>query len=228
MAEDEDSLLRAVALQNAQSILAARRRAEQELLEAKEALALKAADLYQQREWFRVTLSSIGDAVITTDIRGRITFLNPLAEALTVWKFTEATGKPMAEIFTIVDDETRQPAPNLADAVLQGGNTVALASHTALIARDGTEILIEDSAALEQLGYAESDYVGQPIARFHADATVINDILARLNRGEPVQDYEARLRASDGSIRHVVISCNVLREMTTCRIDPSLARRRAS
>ena len=97
MAEDEDSLLRAIALQNAQSILAARRRAEQELLEAKEALALKAADLYQQREWFRVTLSSIGDAVITTDIRGRITFLNPLAEALTGWKFTEAAGKPMAE-----------------------------------------------------------------------------------------------------------------------------------
>jgi PAS domain-containing protein len=81
----EDDELRAVALKNAESILNARRRAERELLAANEALERKTQELLEQREWFQVSLSSIGDAVITTDVDGKVTFLNPVAERMTAW-----------------------------------------------------------------------------------------------------------------------------------------------
>ncbi|MEO7209257.1 MAG: hypothetical protein ABI356_06755 [Steroidobacteraceae bacterium] len=86
MQQDEDEQrLRAAALKNIESIQIARQRAERELLEAKEALERRTQELEleQQREWFEVTLASIGDAVITTDVQGCITFLNPIAESMT-------------------------------------------------------------------------------------------------------------------------------------------------
>jgi PAS domain S-box-containing protein len=104
-------------------------------------------DLRQQREWFQVTLSSIGDAVITTDTRGRITFLNPVAEAMTGWTTEQASGKPVEKVFDIINEDTRERARNPVQKVLAEGAVVGLANHTALIARDGTERSIEDSAA---------------------------------------------------------------------------------
>jgi PAS domain S-box-containing protein len=145
--EDEERRLRAAALKNVESILVARQRAEQELLAAKEALERRTRELEQQREWFQVTLSSIGDAVITTDVQGRITFLNPVAEAMTGWPNAEAQGKSLADVFHIINERTRQVAQNPIDRVIQGGTVVALANHTSLIARGGAEIPIEDSAA---------------------------------------------------------------------------------
>jgi PAS domain S-box-containing protein len=103
--------------------------------------------LAQQREWFRVTLSSIGDAVIATDTRGRVTFLNDVAESLTGWPSAEAAGRPMEEVFHIVNEQTRRPVENPAEKVLREGHVVGLANHTVLIARDGTERPIDDSAA---------------------------------------------------------------------------------
>jgi PAS domain S-box-containing protein len=104
-------------------------------------------ELRQQREWYQVTLSSIGDAVITTDTQAKITFLNPVAELMTGWKTDEALGQPLETVFHIINEETRQPAKNPVDKVLREGVVVGLANHTALIARDGTERSIEDSAA---------------------------------------------------------------------------------
>jgi PAS domain S-box-containing protein len=104
-------------------------------------------ELRQQREWFEVTLSSIGDAVITTDTQGSVTFLNPVAEMMTGWKTAEACDQPLEKVFNIINEETRQPAHNPVHKVLREGRVVALANHTALIARDGTERGIEDSAA---------------------------------------------------------------------------------
>ncbi len=103
--------------------------------------------LYEQREWLRVTLSSIGDAVITTDTHGRITFLNPIAQALTGWTQAEAEGKPLEAVFRIVNEESRQPAQNPAARALREGLVVGLANQTLLTARDGTERPIDDSAA---------------------------------------------------------------------------------
>jgi PAS domain S-box-containing protein len=103
--------------------------------------------LHERWEWLRVTLASIGDAVITTDTEGRITFLNHTAEALTGWAQEEATGQPLEIVFAIVNEETRRKAENPAARALREGLVVGLANHTLLIGKEGTERPIEDSAA---------------------------------------------------------------------------------
>jgi PAS domain S-box-containing protein len=106
-----------------------------------------AETLRVERERYRVTLSSIGDAVIATDIDGRVTFLNAVAETLTGWTTPEASGRPMPEVFHIVNESSRQEVENPALKALAHGVIVGLANHTLLIARDGTERAIDDSAA---------------------------------------------------------------------------------
>ncbi|MHB0936051.1 MAG: sensor histidine kinase [Armatimonadota bacterium] len=103
--------------------------------------------LQTSEAWLRITLTSIGDAVLTTDTAGRITFLNPVAEGLTGWRNEEAAGKPVAEVFRIINEQTRRPAEDVVARVLREKRVVGLANHTALLANDGREIPIEDSAA---------------------------------------------------------------------------------
>lgn len=103
--------------------------------------------LREQREWLRVTLHSIGDAVIATDTEGAVTFLNPVAESLTGWKQPEAHGKQLLEVFHIVNEQTREPVDNPALRAIKEGEVVGLANHTVLIAKDGTEITIDDSGS---------------------------------------------------------------------------------
>src|SRR6266567_3770733 len=103
--------------------------------------------LAAEKERLAVTLRSIGDAVIATDEWTRVTILNRAAEELTGWKSEEAAGKTLREVFNIVNEETRQPALSPVDRVLREGVIVGLANHTALVARDGTERPIADSAA---------------------------------------------------------------------------------
>jgi PAS domain S-box-containing protein len=104
-------------------------------------------ELERHRNQLRVTLASIGDAVIATDPRGNVTFLNAVAERLTGWATDEARGRPLGEVFTIVNQHTRRPVENPALRALREGNVVGLANHTVLVARDGTERPIDDSAA---------------------------------------------------------------------------------
>src|SRR5271157_97751 len=106
-----------------------------------------AAELQKQSEWLRVTLSSIGDAVITTDAAGRVTFLNRVAESLTGWLTADAAGRPLPEVFQVINEQTRRPVENPALRALRDGTVVGLANHTVLIARDGTERPVDDSAA---------------------------------------------------------------------------------
>jgi len=103
--------------------------------------------LLLQPEWCRVTLASIGDAVITTDTEGRITFLNPVAESLTGWTLQEAAGQPLGSVFRIINEESRQPVESPTVRALREGVVVGLANHTLLIAKDGKERPIDDSAA---------------------------------------------------------------------------------
>lgn len=105
------------------------------------------AALYAEKERAEITLASIGDAVITTDAEGRVTFLNHVASKLTGWLASEAVGQPMADVFHIVNETTRAQVVSPVDEVLQNGKTVNLANHTVLIARDSKEYNIEDSAA---------------------------------------------------------------------------------
>ena len=105
------------------------------------------AALSEQRERFRVTLASIGDAVVTANREGKVTFMNSVAESLTGWITAEAVGQPLDRVFVIINEETRQPITNPFDRVLRTGAVVGLATNTALRARDGTERPIADSAA---------------------------------------------------------------------------------
>ncbi|RJR50323.1 MAG: PAS domain S-box protein [Desulfobacteraceae bacterium] len=99
-----------------------------------------------EQRW-ATTLASIGDAVIAADLEGRVTFLNTVAEGLTGWTLREASGKPVKEIFHIVNEGTREQAENPVAKVLLEGNVVGLANHTVLIRKNGTEVAIDDSGA---------------------------------------------------------------------------------
>ena len=100
-----------------------------------------------RRELLRVTLRSIGDAVITTDMDGRVTYLNDVAEELTGWRQAEAARQPLHAVFQIVNETTREPVDNPALRALREGVTVGLANHTILLRRGGGEHAIDDSAA---------------------------------------------------------------------------------
>jgi len=104
-------------------------------------------ELEDQHELLRVTLQSIGDAVITTDASGHITWINPAAERMTGWLTQEAAGRPLRQVFHIIHEETRELAPDPVATCLETGSVVGLANHSLLVARDGQERGIEDSAA---------------------------------------------------------------------------------
>nr|WP_246299102.1 PAS domain-containing hybrid sensor histidine kinase/response regulator [Desulfolutivibrio sulfodismutans] len=103
--------------------------------------------LRKSREDLAVTLRSIGDAVMATDAQGRITRMNPTAERLTGWPADQAAGKPLEEVFAIVDTLSRKPCPGIVDRVMRSGEVIGLANHTSLLSRDGREHQIADSAA---------------------------------------------------------------------------------
>jgi len=103
--------------------------------------------LRESEESLSATLNSIGDGVLATDHEGRVVRINPVAEKLTGWTLAEARGRPSSEVFRIVHEVTRAPAEDPVGRVLREGKAVALANHTALVARDGTETPIADSAA---------------------------------------------------------------------------------
>jgi PAS domain S-box-containing protein len=101
----------------------------------------------RQREILSVTLSSIGDAVIVTDMGGNITFMNPVAETLTGWPASEAEETPCSKVFRLITEKDRKPIPNPVEKILTTGRIAGAGSHTLLIRRDGSEIPIDDSGA---------------------------------------------------------------------------------
>ena len=112
-----------------------------------EATRIARARASEQRELLRVTLGSIGDAVITTDIDARVTSLNAVAESLTGWTQPDAVGQPLDSVFRIINEGTRRPVENPATKAVREGIVVGLANHTLLIRKDGIECPIDDSAA---------------------------------------------------------------------------------
>jgi len=115
----------------------------QDITERKQAEEVISAE----RERLAVTLRSIGDGVITTDINGTIVLMNKVAEELCGWKQNEAQGKPLSSVFNIINQSTREPHESPVAKVLASGQIIELANHTLLISRDGTERLIADSGA---------------------------------------------------------------------------------
>ncbi len=104
-------------------------------------------NLKEEKDKLLVTMQSIGDGLITTDNKGKVTFLNKVAEKLTGWENSDAYGKNIEEVFNIVNEVTREKVPNPVNKVLKSGKTVALANHTLLISKNGDEYNIADSAA---------------------------------------------------------------------------------
>ena len=146
--------------------------------------------LQKQSEWLRVTLSSIGDAVICTDAEGRVTFLNGVAESLTGWSQAEAVGRPLPDVFHIINGQTRRPVENPALRALQEGKIVGLANHTFLIARDGTERPIDDSAAPMR------DAAGATVGA----VLVFHDVSDRLRAEETKARLAAIVESSDDAV----------------------------
>ena len=159
---------------------------------AEETSARRAAQEEQER--LRVTLASIGDAVISTDEQGRVTFLNSVAENLVGWTEEEATSRALTDVFHIVNEETREPVENPALRALREGSVVGLANHTILISKDGTQRPIDDSAA--PIRDANNNVVGcilvfrdaseQRRAEQHRNARLA--VTHVLNQAEAVQD----------------------------------------
>ncbi|HEY0378085.1 MAG TPA: PAS domain S-box protein [Pyrinomonadaceae bacterium] len=218
------------------------------------------------------TLMSIGDAVMTTDGEGRVEFMNPVAQGLTGWTLEDARGKPLREVFHIINEETRREVESPVEKVLAAGTIVGLANHTVLMARDGREVPIDDSGApirveggriagvvlvfrdirerrqaeevrlrlaaivessddaiigktldgritswnkgAERLyGYTAEEAVGQPISMLVPPdrPNEIPDILARLKRGEQIEQFETTRVKKSGEALDVSLSISPIK-----------------
>jgi PAS domain S-box-containing protein len=163
-----------------------------------------AALVHEQRERLHTTLTSIGDGVIVTDAAGRVTLMNPVARALTGWE-DGAAGRPLGEVFRIVNEQTRRPVESPGTRVTREGVVAGLANHTALIAKDGSEVPIDDSGA--PIRDAGGEIVG--VVLVFRDVTerrrlerLQRDLQGQLER--QVRERTAELRASEERFRLLV------------------------
>jgi PAS domain S-box-containing protein len=138
----------------------------------------------KQRQWLGTTLSSIGDAVIATDAQGHINFMNGVAESVTGWRDSEATGQPLPKVFNIINEETRVEVESPVAKVLREEQVVGLANHTILIRKDGSEIPIDDSGAP----------IRNDAGKITGVVLVFRDITARKQAENELIESELRLR----------------------------------
>lgn len=155
--------------------------------------------IQEQRERLHVTLASIGDAVISTDAEGRVEFLNSVAQELVGWKESEAAGCTLGEVFRIINEQTRRPVDNPAIRAIQEGVVVGLANHTVLIAKDGRERPIDDSAA--PIRDANGNVVGSVL--------VFRDISQRKLQEQRLREQQEWLRVTLASIGDAVIATDM-------------------
>jgi PAS domain S-box-containing protein len=153
-------------------------------------LARSAEAVRRSESWLATTLASIGDAVIATDARGHVRFLNPAAEALTGWPQAEAAGQPIETVFQIVNESTGEPTEHPVARVLREGVNVGLANHTVVVARDGRATPIEDSAAPIR---DEAGAVAGAVMVFQ-DATVRRRLMADLRAAKAEAEEANRIK----------------------------------
>ena len=164
---------------------------EARVAERTEAYVRANAELRESENNLAITLHSIGDAVIATDAEGRVTRMNPAAERLTGWQLVDlhrggARGRPLPEVFRIVNAETRETVPDPVQLVMSHGQVVGLANHTVLLGRDGSERQIADSAA--PIRNAAGDIVGVVL--------VFSDVTEQYRMETALRENERFLRES--------------------------------
>jgi len=161
---------------------------------------------HSQPEWCRVTLASISDAVITMDIKGRVTFLNPVAESLTGWTLDESTSISLESVFKIVSQETRRTVGSPTVRALRDGVIVGLANHTLIIARDGTERPIDGSVA--PLRNEASNIIGAVLVfRDVTERHRVEQLEDELRkRTEQLAEAEARIRSVVNNVINGIIT----------------------
>ncbi len=152
--------------------------------------------LRQSEESLAATLHSIGDGVLACDERGRVTRINPVAERLTGWSEREAIGRPLEEVFNIINEESRAKVPNPVTRVLAEGVVVGLANHTALIARDGTERPIADSGAP----------IRDAQGKTRGAVLVFRDVTEERRAAEVLRQAQEEVRRSEESLRATLYS----------------------
>ena len=152
--------------------------------------------LFTEKERAQVTLNSIGDAVLSTDISGNVTYLNVVAEQMTGWSSADAMGKPLTEVFNIVDGDTRKPAPNPMELAVKSDRTVGLTANCILIRRDGTESSIEDSAAPI---HDRSGAITGAVIVFHdvSMSKTMTDAMIRMAQHDDLTDLPNRVLLTD-------------------------------
>ncbi|MFN8527384.1 MAG: PAS domain S-box protein [Anaerolineae bacterium] len=154
-----------------------------------EARKLSEQSLAQQREQYRVTLASIGDAVIATDTQGRVTFVNPIAESLTGWQGTAAIGEPINRVYPIISETTQEPADNPIQQVLRAGAIVGMQNHTALVSRDQVLIPITHNGA--PIRSEDGSLIGAIL--------VFRDVTEERRAEAELKESEARFRSMSDS-----------------------------
>lgn len=166
------------------------------------------------RERLFVTLSSIGDAVIAVDTESNIILANPASETLTGWTEKEAVGRPINEVFRVINEETLAPASDLVSKVLETGEVIGLANHTALISRDGTERSIADNAA--PIHGADGSIRGVIL--------VFRDVTNERKQQRALRQSEARFRLIADHTSDIIFRLKVTPELSFDYLSPAVVQ----
>jgi diguanylate cyclase (GGDEF)-like protein/PAS domain S-box-containing protein len=180
--------------------------------------AANAEALFEEKERAQVTLNSIGDAVMSTDIWGQVTYLNVVAENLTGWSRDAAVGHSLEEVFRIIDATTRQVMPNPMALAIQEDKTVALTPNCILIRRDGVEAAIEDSAA--PIHDRRGQVIGAVIV-FHdvSTARALSLRMSYLAQHDSLTDLPNRILFSDRLTEAIAMAHRYRRKLAVLYLD---------
>jgi diguanylate cyclase (GGDEF)-like protein/PAS domain S-box-containing protein len=174
--------------------------------------------LFEERERAQVTLNSIGDAVVSTDVSGRVTYLNVVAEDLTGWSQHEAAGHPLEEVLQIIDGTTRQVMQNPTALTIRDDQVSALPPNCVLIRRDGVEAAIEDSTA--PIHDSRGTVTGSVMV-FH-DVSMVRAMtrkMAHLAQHDSLTDLPNRVLLNDRLHEAIILSRRHQRELSVLFLD---------
>jgi len=180
--------------------------------------AANAEALFEEKERAQVTLNSIGDAVMSTDEWGQVTYLNAVAEKLTGWLRAEADGHPLDEVFHIIDATTRESVPNPMMMAIRENKTVGLTPNCVLIRRDGLEAAIEDSAAPI---HDRRGQVTGAVMVFH-DVSVARALSLRMSylaQHDSLTDLPNRILLNDRVTQAIALACRHRQKLALLFLD---------